>query len=37
VLRDRIPDAGKKPLQKLIDQGADDAGMTYRDIAGVRS
>ncbi|WP_327328769.1 hypothetical protein OG735_41650 (plasmid) [Streptomyces sp. NBC_01210] len=30
VLRDRIPGAGKKPLQKLIEQGADVGILTAR-------
>ncbi|KPC80628.1 hypothetical protein [Streptomyces sp. NRRL S-4] len=30
VLRDRIPDAGKKPLQRLIKQGADAGILTAR-------
>ncbi|WP_073969752.1 hypothetical protein [Streptomyces sp. CB02460] len=30
VLRDRIPDAGKKPLQQLIKQGADAGILTAR-------
>ncbi|MEU3620038.1 hypothetical protein ABZ725_48320 [Streptomyces sp. NPDC006872] len=30
VLRDRIPDAGKKPLYQVIKQGADDGILTAR-------
>jgi hypothetical protein len=30
VLRDRIPGAGKKPLRKLIEQGADAGILTAR-------
>jgi hypothetical protein len=30
VLRDRIPDAGKKPLQKVIEQGAASGLLTAR-------
>jgi hypothetical protein len=30
VLRDRTPDAGKKPLQKVIDQGAAEGLLTAR-------
>ncbi|MFF0001381.1 hypothetical protein [Streptomyces avermitilis] len=30
VLRDRIPDAGKKPLRRLIEQGADAGVLTAR-------